>query len=70
MFQTLKVEMVRQNKTMVDLSKDTGIRYQTLSEKLRGNSPITLKDAALIKKALHSEMSIDELFELTEGETE
>lgn len=64
MFETLRAEMARKNKTIVDLSQATGIRYQTLSEKLRGNSPLTLKEAAEIKSALGLDMTIEELFGL------
>lgn len=68
MFETLRAEMARKNKTLVDLSQATGIRYQTLSEKLRGNSPLTLKEAAEIKNALGLDMTIEELFGLQVAE--
>lgn len=62
MYKNVKVEMVRQDMTLVDLSMESGIRYQTLSEKLRGNLPIKFDEAVAIKRALHSEMTLEELF--------
>lgn len=62
MYENVRAELARRNKTIVDLSQETGIRYQTLSEKLRGNSPLTLKEAVAIKQALNLDMSIEDLF--------
>lgn len=67
MYDNLRAEIARKNKTLVDLSNDTGIRYQTLSEKLRGNSQFTVKEAMAIKKALGVDMPIDELFAVCVG---
>lgn len=64
MYENVRAEMARKNKTLVDLSEDTGIRYQTLSEKLRGNSPLLLKEALQIRDALGVDMTIEELFGL------
>ena len=64
MYENVRAEMARKSKTLVDLSNITGIRYQTLSEKLRGNSPLLLKEAVLIRDALGVDMSIEELFGL------
>ena len=36
MYPTIKAEMARKNMTITELANVTGIRYQTLSEKLRG----------------------------------
>ncbi len=62
MYENLRAEIARKNMTLVDLSTATGIRYQTLSEKLRGNSQFTVKEAKAIKSALAVDMPIDELF--------
>lgn len=62
MYETLRAEIARKNKSLVELSNETGIRYQTLSEKIRGNSPLTLKEAVEIKKALDLDMPLEELF--------
>lgn len=62
MFENVRVELVRKHMTMLDLANATGIRYQTLSEKMRGNSPLLLKEAIAIKKALGVDMPLEELF--------
>lgn len=62
MYENVRAELARKNKTLTDLSQETGIRYQTLSEKLRGNSPLLLKEAVAIKRAIGVDMSIEELF--------
>ena len=62
MYVNVRVEMTRRNMTLVELSNATGIRYQTLSEKLRGNSELLLKEAVAIKKALNVSMPLEELF--------
>lgn len=62
MYENVRVELARKNMTLVELSVATGIRYQTLSEKLRGNSELTLKEAVSIKNALGVDMPLEELF--------
>jgi len=37
MYLNVKAELARQNLSVVDLSNKTGIRYQTLVEKLNGS---------------------------------
>ena len=54
--------------TLVDLASATGIRYQTLSEKLRGNYQITVTEAFAIKKALGVKTPLEVLFEKKEAE--
>ena len=49
--------------TLVDLASATGIRYQTLSEKLRGNYQVTVTEAVAIKKALGVKTPLEVLFE-------
>ena len=63
MYKNVRVAMVMKNMTMIDLSNATGIRYQTLSEKLRGNSELSLKEAVAIKNALGASMPLEVLFE-------
>lgn len=63
MHKSLRVEMVRQNMTALTLSEKTGIRYQTLTAKIAGTSPITLKEARAIRDAVNPALSIDELFD-------
>ena len=66
MYPTIKAEMGRKGMTIVDLSNATGIRYQTLSEKLRGNYQITVQEAMSIKSALGVDSPLEELFEKKE----
>lgn len=68
MYENLRAELARKGKTLVDLSQDTGIKYQTLSQKLRGLTPLTLKEAVEIKQALDLDMSIEDLFGMKVGE--
>lgn len=68
MYENLRAELARKGKTLVDLSQDTGIKYQTLSQKLRGLTPLTLKEAVDIKQALDLDMSIEDLFGMKVGE--
>lgn len=67
MYRNLRAEIARKNKTLVELSSATGIKYQTLSEKMRGKSQFTVKEAVAIKEALGVEMSLDELFAVCDG---
>ena len=62
MYLNVKAELARQNLSVVDLSNKTGIRYQTLVEKLNGKYPLTLDEAKKIKAALGVDLSIEELF--------
>ncbi len=62
MYENLRAELARKNKTIEDLAADTGIRYQTLALKLRGGTPFKLSEAMQIKKALDVDMPIEELF--------
>lgn len=66
MYPNIKAEMARKGMTIVDLSNATGIRYQTLSEKLRGNYSITINEAITIKDALKVKTPIEVLFERRE----
>lgn len=70
MYENVRVELARQNLALIDLvelvnrflDEDHQIRYQTLSEKLRGNSPLLLREAIAIKNALGVDMPLEELF--------
>lgn len=63
MYSNVKAELARRNLTVVDLSKMTGIRYQTLADKINGKYPLTLDEAKKIKSALKVDIAIEELFE-------
>lgn len=65
MYSNVKAELARKNMTMVNLSNSTGIRYQTLVDKVNGKFPITVEEAKKIKSALAVDIPLDELFEQT-----
>lgn len=62
MYSNVKAELARRNLTVVDLSNMTGIRYQTLVDKINGKYPLTLDEAKKIKAALNVDIAIEELF--------
>lgn len=62
MFPNVRAEMGRKNLTILALSNKTGIRYQTLTEKLKGKSDITIAEARKIKDALDTDLPLEELF--------
>lgn len=62
MYNNVKAELARKNMTIVDLSNKTGIRYQTLADKIRGDSILTVEEALKIKEALGVDMTLEELF--------
>lgn len=68
MYMNVKAEMKRRNVTLDELSKVLDMRIATLSLKLNGKSPITLKEAKAIKDYLDIEMPLEELFEVTDCE--
>jgi hypothetical protein len=63
MHRNLKAEMARNDITALTLSEKTGIRYQTLTAKIAGTSPITIKEARKIRDAVNPNLTIDELFD-------
>lgn len=65
MYSNVKAELARKNQTLVDLSAKTGIRYQSLVDKINGKYPITFEEARKIKSALGIDISLEELFEQT-----
>ena len=62
MFPNLNAEMARQGWTRKDLANKTGIRYQTLNEKLNGKRPFTFPETVKIKKTLSTELTIEQIF--------
>ena len=68
MYPNLNAEMARRNLTALTLSQRTGIPYSTLTPKLSGKAPIKLAEAKEIKKALGTDMSIDDLFSVGDEE--
>ena len=65
MYANVKAEMARKNMTAIELSNKTGIRYQSLANKINGKSPVTLDEAKTIKTALDVDIPLDVLFETT-----
>jgi lambda repressor-like predicted transcriptional regulator len=65
MYGNVKAELARKSLSVVDLSNKTGIRYQTLVDKINGKYPVTLEEAKTIKSALEVEIPLEELFEQT-----
>ena len=63
MLRNLKAEMVRNDLNTLTLSEKTGIRYQTLAAKIAGTSPITIKEAKVIRDVINPDLTIDELFD-------
>ncbi len=78
MNENLRAEIARKNMSLMDLVDEINkqgylerpMRYQTLSEKVRGNYPITVKEAIAIKKALQVEMPIEDLFNCDDKDSE
>jgi DNA-binding helix-turn-helix protein len=62
MYPNLNAELARQGWTRKDLANKTGIRYQTLNEKLNGKRPFTFPETVKIKKALSTNLSLEQIF--------
>lgn len=62
MYSNVKAELARKSLTVVDLSNKTGIRYQSLVDKINGKYPMTLEEAKTIKSALEVDIPMEELF--------
>lgn len=61
-FPKLRGVMAEQGVSVAALAEKTGIKYCTLSPKIRKVRPFTLSEAVTIKKALGTDMPIEELF--------
>ncbi len=68
MYLNVKAEIKRRNLTLEDVAQALNIRTSTLSLKLNGKAPITLKEAKAIKDYLNSDIPLEELFEVTNCE--
>ena len=62
MYPILRGEMAKRGINLLNLSDMTGIRYQTLTLKVRGESELSLKEANKIKEVLGTAMTLEELF--------
>ena len=63
MYKVLEAELVLCGMTKKELSEITGIRYNTILAKFRGETEFTLDEVFSIKDALHSDKPIEVLFE-------
>lgn len=66
MFNTLRAEMVRKRISAGDLATAVGMSRQALYRKMNGLSQFSLSEAKAIRDALDIDVSIDDLFEVTE----
>lgn len=65
MYRTLNAECARANVTKRELAINAlNIKPTTLSLKLKRDDGLKLSEAVAIKKYLHSDLTIDELFDL------
>lgn len=62
MYRKLKMEMARVGWNIKELAENTGITYSTLTGKVRGDTPFTLDECVLVKRALGSTLELEELF--------
>jgi transcriptional regulator with XRE-family HTH domain len=63
MYPNLKAEMARRGITASSLAEMTEIPYSTLAPKLRGERPITVREAQIIKTAIGTDVPLDLLFD-------
>jgi plasmid maintenance system antidote protein VapI len=63
MYPNLKAEMARRNIFQKDLVKPLDLTLGTVSEKLRGNSEITLTEARIIKETIGTDLPLEVLFD-------
>lgn len=66
MYPNLRAEMARKNITLADLADSVGVTVSTISQKLNGKFPITLKEAKAIKERIGVDLPLEELFEEAE----
>lgn len=62
MYPNLRAEMSRRSLTVGKLALLSGIKYNTLREKLKGTRKLTLAEAMQIKQALNVTIPLDVLF--------
>lgn len=66
MFDNLRAEMARRGISVTDLASKIGVSKQTLYRKLHGQSPLSLHEARSIREVLGVDITLDDLFEVTE----
>lgn len=62
MYPNLNAEMARRGINIYTLSEKTGIRYNTLAAKLRGDTDLKMTEAIKIKDAIDPAMNMDYLY--------
>lgn len=67
MFPNLRAEMARRNITGYELADKIGVTNSTFSQKFNGKSLFDLDEAISIKKALGTDMPLEQLFEPDEA---
>lgn len=63
MYQNLKAEMARRNITQKELAKTINMSVSGLSLKMNGETKFTFNDVIAIKKAIGTDMSLEQLFD-------
>lgn len=63
MYKNINAECARQGITKKDLAKKTHIKLSTLHEKLKNPNGFSLKEAFKIEEVLNSPLTLRELFE-------
>lgn len=69
MYPNIKAELARKDMTIGDLAVATGMNYQSLWAKLKGNYQFSVTDAIAIKQALDVDIPIEVLFEKKDSVT-
>lgn len=62
MYPNLSAELARHKITVLMLSEKTGIPYSTLAPKIRGEKPMKMSEAVLIRDAIDPTLTLDYLF--------
>lgn len=62
MYPILKGELAKRGITLEKLAAHLGKTVGTVSQKLRGIYPITLREAVQIKEFLNTDLSLEQLF--------
>ncbi|WP_458397864.1 hypothetical protein [Anaerotignum sp.] len=62
MYPNLSAELARHKMTVMMLSAKTGIPYSTLAPKIRGEKPMKMNEAVLIRDVIDDSLTLDYLF--------
>lgn len=63
MYRNARAEMVRAGLTLEHIASELDITTSTLSQKLNGKYPITLREAKKFKEVVKSDLPLETLFE-------